>query len=298
VEGGGALRPVGGAGGVLGAPIGPLGSLDRVLGKAVHQVLGEPTNDVAPRPVAHAVDPDDEPAGGEAAEVIVALDQEDIGAEARGGDGRSRPGWTAADHQHVGLREHWDLASGLEVGPGGSLAPRRLAAAERLEALLGADAGAVVAGRPGAVLEDLGLVEAPPARIGTLIVRHTFFPSARRRGGARLARAQAESIRTSPVRRHRCNDARREQGRTPDVHHERRIADLGWPAPRRCAGPRSKSPGPTQKAAARAQQAAITLPPTHRLAGVPESSMLLERNLEFCRRGRGSRIRRDPAGGT
>src|SRR5262245_33103098 len=32
--------------------------------------------------------------------------------------------------------------------------------------------------------------------------------------------------------------------------------------------------------------AAITLPPTHRLAGGPESSMLLQRNLEFERWGR------------
>ena len=177
MEGRRALCPVGRRSGVLGAPVGPLGSLNRLLGQAVHQVLGEPTDNVPTRPVRHAVDPDDEAAGGEAAQVIVALDQQDVGAQAGGSDGRSRPGRTAADDQNVGLGEHRDLAGGLHIGLGGSRAPgRRGRAAEGLEALLGTDAGAVVARSPGAVLEDFRLVKAASALIGALVVRHALVP--------------------------------------------------------------------------------------------------------------------------
>ena len=94
----------------------------------------------------HPVDPDDEAAGGEAAQVVVALDQQDVGAEAGGGDGRGGSGRAAADDQHVGLGEDGDLAGRLEVGPAGRwrlLVPAL--AAEELDALLGADGVAQVA---------------------------------------------------------------------------------------------------------------------------------------------------------
>ena len=44
--GGRALRPVGGRGRILRAPVGALRALDGVLGQAVHQLVGEAADDV------------------------------------------------------------------------------------------------------------------------------------------------------------------------------------------------------------------------------------------------------------
>ena len=113
--------------------------------------------------------------------MIVALDQQDVGAEAGGGNGRGGTGWTAADDQHIGLGEDGDLAGGLEMGLGGTptpLVPRP--AAEGLDALLGQHGVAQVAlaGGPGSVLEDLRLVEEASAVLGPFVVRHAYFPVA------------------------------------------------------------------------------------------------------------------------
>jgi hypothetical protein len=52
-----------------------------VLGQLLEDLAGEAVDDEASRPVGHPVDPDDQPARGEPAEVVVALDQSDLGAE-------------------------------------------------------------------------------------------------------------------------------------------------------------------------------------------------------------------------
>ena len=52
VVGGGALRPVGGGGRVLGAPVDVLGALDGVLGQPLHQLVGDAADDVPAGPVA------------------------------------------------------------------------------------------------------------------------------------------------------------------------------------------------------------------------------------------------------
>src|SRR6185369_9750383 len=98
--------------------------------------------------------------GRETAQVVVALDEQDVGPEAGGSNGGRRPGRAAADDQHIGLGKDGDLAGGLEMGLGGTLTPLLPGlAAEELDALLGADGGAQIAraGSPGSVLEDLGL---------------------------------------------------------------------------------------------------------------------------------------------
>ena len=76
---------------------------DRVGRQAVEDLRGEAGDDLAPLPVAHPVDPDDEAAGGEAAEVVVALDERDLGAEAAGRHRGGAAGGAAADDEDVGL---------------------------------------------------------------------------------------------------------------------------------------------------------------------------------------------------
>ena len=102
-EGAQALAPVGDR---LGLPRAPLllgRAGDGVGRQALEDLRGEAGDDLAPFPVAHPVDPDDEAAGGEPAEVVVALDERDLGAEpARRHRGRAAGG-AAADDEHVGL---------------------------------------------------------------------------------------------------------------------------------------------------------------------------------------------------
>ena len=176
VIGGRSLRPIGGAGCILRAPVGALRALDRVLGQTLHQLVGDATDDVPAGPVGHAVDPDDEAAGRKPAQVIVALDQQHVGAEPAGSDGRRRPGRTAADHQHVGLGEDGYLAGGLEVGlrRPRALLPAR-AAAEELDPLLGADACCSSCRAAGPSLKISDCVEEASAVFGALVVRHAVF---------------------------------------------------------------------------------------------------------------------------
>ena len=85
------------------APVLPGRAGDGVGRQAVEDLRGEAGDDLAPFPVAHPVDPDDEAAGGEPAEVVVALDEGDLGAEpARRHRGRAAGG-AAADDEDVGL---------------------------------------------------------------------------------------------------------------------------------------------------------------------------------------------------
>ena len=112
-EGAQALAPVRDLLGLLRAPL-LLGCAgDRVGRQALEDLRGEAGDDLAPLPVAHPVDPDHQAAGGEAAEVVVALDQRDLGAEpARRHRGRAAGG-AAADDEHVGLLVDRRLARGL-----------------------------------------------------------------------------------------------------------------------------------------------------------------------------------------
>ena len=76
VEGTGALRPVRGARGVARAPVLARRSRPpRPSAGARTDLLGEAADHAAAFPVGHAVDPDHQPAGGQAAEVVVALEQ-------------------------------------------------------------------------------------------------------------------------------------------------------------------------------------------------------------------------------
>jgi len=67
------------------------------------------------------IHPDDQAAGREASEVVVALEQYDIGAGARRGNCRRGPGRAAAHHQHVAVAVHGDVtrrfAQRAEVRP-------------------------------------------------------------------------------------------------------------------------------------------------------------------------------------
>jgi hypothetical protein len=70
---------------------------------------------------ASAVDPDHQPAGGQAPQVVVALEQRHVGAHAgRCGRGRG-PGGAASDHQHVAavIDRHVTrrFMPGAQVGP-------------------------------------------------------------------------------------------------------------------------------------------------------------------------------------
>ncbi len=67
----------------------------------VENRFGEAADHADAVPVGHPVDPDDQPAGGEAAEVVVALEQHDVRAGLRRGPGRRGARRSAADHQHV-----------------------------------------------------------------------------------------------------------------------------------------------------------------------------------------------------
>ena len=108
-----ALAPVRDVLGLARAPLLLGRAGDRVGGQALEDLRGEAGDDLAPLPVAHPVDPDDEAAGGEAAEVVVALDERDLGAEAAGRDGRGAARGAAADDEDVGLLVDRGLARGL-----------------------------------------------------------------------------------------------------------------------------------------------------------------------------------------
>ena len=116
VVGGRALRPVGGGRRILASPQSARGGpWIASFGRRSIRSSGDAADDVPAGPIRHAVDPDDEAAGRQAAQVVVALDQQHVGAEAGRSDGSGRSGRAAADHQHVGLGEDRNFARRLEI---------------------------------------------------------------------------------------------------------------------------------------------------------------------------------------
>ena len=95
--------PVCGFDGVLRAPDVAFRAECRVLAAAVHDLLADARDDEVTLPVGHAVDPRDEAARRQSAQAAVTLDENDIGAFARRGHGRGRPGRPAADDEYVAL---------------------------------------------------------------------------------------------------------------------------------------------------------------------------------------------------
>ncbi len=73
VMGGGAFFPVGDGGFVGAAPQPARRTGDGVLRQAIEQVVGDAADHLLSGPVGHAVDPDDQSAGGQAAEMVVPL---------------------------------------------------------------------------------------------------------------------------------------------------------------------------------------------------------------------------------
>ncbi len=97
---------------------------DGVGREAIEDLLAEAGDDLGAGPVRHPVDPDDEPAGRKAAEMVVALDEGYPGTHAarRGGRGASRR--SSADDEHVGLVVHRDLAGRLTHRAEGEIGER------------------------------------------------------------------------------------------------------------------------------------------------------------------------------
>ena len=95
---------------------------DRVGGQAIEDLRAEAGDDLVALPIGHAVDPDDQAAGREPAEVVVALDERDLRAEPPRRDRGRTAGGPAADDEHVGLVVHRRLARGLVHGARGLLA--------------------------------------------------------------------------------------------------------------------------------------------------------------------------------
>jgi hypothetical protein len=123
-------------GGILRAPIFARGTGHRFGRQAVEQFLREAADHQLALPVGHAVDPDHEAAGGQPAQVVVALQQHDVGALARGSRCGRSAGRPAAHDQHVAVAVDGDVAAGLVHGA--ELLARRL----------------------GVALEDVGLQDA------------------------------------------------------------------------------------------------------------------------------------------
>ena len=171
-EGAQALAPVRDLLGLRRAPLLLGRAGDRVGRQALEDLRGEAGDDLAPLPVAHPVDPDDQAAGGEAAEMVVALDERDLGAEPARRDRGGAAGGAAADDEHVGLVVDRRLARGLvDVRCG----PRVLGFGRALGAL---DEPAVA---PGVVLLDL-----LPGRVAALALRHGANGDTQRPGDVRL----------------------------------------------------------------------------------------------------------------
>ena len=102
--------------------------------------MGDAGDYLAAAPIGHAVDPDDQAARRQAAQMVIALHQHDLGAQAPGRDGRRRARWPAADHQHVGLGKDRRLARRLPNGQGRPRTPwRPFPAAKYLGAPLATD---------------------------------------------------------------------------------------------------------------------------------------------------------------
>ncbi len=115
----------------------------RLLRQARQDLLGEAADDKAAVPIRHTVDPNDEAAGGQPAEVVVPLQQHHAGAKPRCRHRRRRAGRAAAHHQHIAFRMHRGFARGLARYPAGG-----------------------GAGRTPRAGQDLGAEEQPPALLG------------------------------------------------------------------------------------------------------------------------------------
>jgi hypothetical protein len=131
VESAGALRPVGGALRLARAPVLARRSRDRVPRQAREDLLGEAADHAASFPVRHAVDPDHQAAGGEAAQMVVALEQDHVGAESRRRHRGRRAGRTAAGDEHVAACMHRNFAR--------RFAPRAEIGSRRTRALIAAE---------------------------------------------------------------------------------------------------------------------------------------------------------------
>jgi hypothetical protein len=81
-------------------------ALDQIEADAAHRDLVQPR-------IPHVVEHQHHATGREAAEVVVALEQHGRGAVARRGDGRRHASRAAADDDHVGARDHLDVAGRL-----------------------------------------------------------------------------------------------------------------------------------------------------------------------------------------
>jgi len=123
VEGGGALLPICGSRRVGAAPVGARRAGDGVPRQPVEQFGGDPLDDPPAGPVGHAVDPDHEPAGRQPAEMIVPLDQHDVGTRPSRGDCGGRTGRPAAGDQHVAIAEQRHPARRLGDRSGGPRPP-------------------------------------------------------------------------------------------------------------------------------------------------------------------------------
>ena len=96
----------------------PAGRRDRRAAtvQAIGQLLAETGDDLIACAVVERQQQDDEPAGGEAAELSVALDEDDLRAFARRRDGGGDAGAPAAHDEYLSLREYRRIARRLVDG--------------------------------------------------------------------------------------------------------------------------------------------------------------------------------------
>ena len=139
------LCPIGGSRGITISPIGAGRSLDSISWQPLHDFIRETSDDLSAGPISHAINPNNEAAGGKAAQVVVALDQHHVGAKPRGGNGGRRSGRTTADYQYVGLSEDWSFARRLKDGFGRAVSPHPRITAKQFDTLRRTNAAAVVA---------------------------------------------------------------------------------------------------------------------------------------------------------
>jgi hypothetical protein len=118
------------------------------------------------------VDPDDEAAGRKPSQVVIALDQQHIGATSRRSDGGRRSGRAAANHQHVSFGEHRNLARWLKDCFSGASVAHTAAAAEQLDPLYRADTAAVIAAARR-IAKNFAL-SGRSYRLGVLALRHVL----------------------------------------------------------------------------------------------------------------------------
>src|SRR6266508_1664580 len=93
---------------------------------AVDDLLADSADGLTAGAVVHCQKEDDHAAGGEAAEVAEALQEQDVRAVASGGDSGGEPGGAAADHEDVGGGGNGDSGlrklDGLRLGRGADAA--------------------------------------------------------------------------------------------------------------------------------------------------------------------------------